>query len=357
MTAAAAGTGRTDILSRADALIDLGRFEMALEALAPLIAGPGDAEALCRGARALIGLDRHLEAADMAGRAVAAAPDLEWAHRLRSAALVALANDAPGGHRAALAEQAREAARQSVRLAPGLPVTYRNAVTAEIAAGDLAAASMALQRLLELAPRDAESWNTAALLALAGHDPISAEQHARRAIALDPNSSEAWNNLGVAQQRSGRMKDAVSSYVQSARLDPGEELTRRNIARSGLLVTRMAGLVALLPILLVPDLIAVYLAAVMAAWWIWRPGGSCRDRAEALGVRVALRIDRMKVMSPRVQMILTEVVPRVVTAGALLAGLAAAERASPLVGTATVLVGVVWLFYLSYRTRRRPPGP
>ena len=356
MTEAAAGTGRSDILRRADALIDLGRFPMALEALAPLIAGPGDAEALCRGARALIGLSRHEEAADMAGRAVAAAPDLEWAHRLRSAALVALAKDAAGGQRAALADEAREAARQSVRLAPGLPVTYRNAVTAEITAGDLAAASMALQRLLLLAPEDAESWNTAALLALAAHDPITAEQHARRAIELDPNSSEAWNNLGVAQQRSGRMKDAVSSYVQSARLDPGEELTRRNIARSGLLVLRMAALVALLPILLVPDLVAAYLAAVIAAWWIWRPGGARRDQAEALGVRVALRIDRMKVVSPRVQAVLTEVVPRVVTAGALLAGIAAVERATPVVGTATLVVAVAWLFYVSYRARRGRSG-
>lgn len=322
--------GRGDRLQKADALIDLKRYDAALETLAPLLAGD-DGPALSRGTRALLGLNRPADAVAMANRAVAAAPDSEWAHRLRSASLTALAKSTDGPERKRLALEAREAARSSVRLAPNLSVGYRNAVTAEIAAGDYPAAGAAVQRLFELAPADSETWNTACLLALAQDDAPVAERYARRAIELDPNSSEAWNNLGVSLQRAGRMKDAVSAYVQSARLDPGESLTRRNIARSGMLLLRMIALLVLLPVLLVPDGIAIFSAAVVAGYVLFRPGGARRAQVEGMGIRAALRLDRMSIRSIRLQVILTEGVTRVVMAGVFLAAAYAAAAGAPVV--------------------------
>jgi tetratricopeptide (TPR) repeat protein len=350
VTEISAGAGRSDRLRRADALIDLKRYEQALETLAPLLAGPGDGQALSRGARALIGLDRPADAVAMASRAVAASPDSEWAHRLRSAALMAQAKATESTERDRLSIEAREAARASVRLAPNLPVSYRNAVSAEIVAGDLYSASLAMQKLFELAPQDAETWNTASLLSLAQHQPDVAEVYARRAIEVDPNSSEAWNNLGVSLQRGGRMKDAVAAYLQSARLDPGESLTRRNIARSGLLVLRMIGLVALMPLLLVPDGVAGYVGLSVVAYLVFRPGGPQRDRAEMWGVRTAMRLNRMSFRSEGAQRFLSEVVTRVVAVGAILGCFYAAESTQP------VVVAVAFLAVLGCVVEREVRG-
>lgn len=347
-----AATGRTERLRRADALIDLGRFPAALEVLAPLLAGPGDAQALARGARCLLGVERNDEAVDMAGRAIAANPDSEWAHRLRSVALMGLARGADGPRRSALLLDARESARQAVRLAPRMPVTYRNAVNVEIANGDVVAADLALQQLIRLAPDDSETWNTATLLALAQHDPVRAEFHARRAVELDPSSSEAWNNLGVAAQRQGRMSDAVASYVQSARLDPGENRTRRNITRSGLLVLRMAALVVALPLLLLPDGFAAFTGVTVVGYVLFRPGGRLRPRVEDAAVRTAMWLPRMSFNSAWFQRFLSEGLTRVAVLASIFLGLYSAEHTAPLVDLPCLAAVVLCLLHSQHTARR-----
>lgn len=356
MSDVAAG-GRVERLRRADALIDLGRFEAALEVLSPLLAGPGDAQALSRGARALLGLDRYPESVQMANQAIAAGPDLEWPHRLRSVALLAMAKQSGGARQAELVGDARQSAHQSVRLAPRMPVTYRNAVSVEIAAGDLGAAGMALQNLIALAPDDSETWNTASLLALAGHDAAGAEYHARRAVGLDPDSAEAWNNLGVALQRQGRMKDAVAAYLRSARLDPGESRTRRNIARSGMLILRMLGLIASLALLLVPDGLAPFTGALTAGYVLFRPGGPLRLRLEAAGIRTAMILGRLSFESAWMQKVLSEGVTRVVLVVAIFLALDSAEHTSALVDLPCIAAVAACVLHSHFAARRRPaPG-
>ncbi|HWE53954.1 MAG TPA: tetratricopeptide repeat protein [Acidimicrobiales bacterium] len=333
---------RNDRLQKAQTLIDLKRFDAALEVLAPLLA-TDDGPALSRGTRALIGLNRSADAVAMANRAVAASPDSEWAHRLRSASLMALAKSTDGPDRQRLALDARDAARTSVRLAPNLSAGYRNAVSAEIAAGDFMAAGAAVHRLIEMAPSDSETWNTACLLALAQDNVALAESNARRSLELDPNSSEAWNNLGVSLQRSGRLKDAVSAYVQSARLDPGESLTRRNIARNGILLLRMLAMIVLLPVIFAPNGLVVFAALTVAGYALFRPDGWRRDQLESWAIAAALRLDRMSIRSARLQVILTQGVTRVVMAAVFLAAAYTAEN-SP---TAVVLPSAAALLAMS----------
>jgi tetratricopeptide (TPR) repeat protein len=349
-------SGSGDALRRAAALIDLRRYPQALEALAPLIAGNGDARALCQATRALLGLGRYDEAVATAGRAVAADPGSEWAQRLRSSALLAAASGRGEGERMRLTDEAAQAARQAVRLAPNLPVTYRAAVSAELAAGDHPAAEAAFACLLALAPEDAETWITASLIALDSRNPAMAEDHARRAVALDPVSPEAWNNLGVALQRQGRLKDAVGAYRQSARLDPSQGLSRRNLSRSGIALLRLVLVLALLPVLFAPYGLAVYLGLMIGGYHLFRPGAPGRGRAESLGLRAALRFERSSIRSTRFQLILSDTAGRGVTIAAAIACFEASKSTPPLVVGVCALAVLVTALEQHFRLLRSGSG-
>jgi tetratricopeptide (TPR) repeat protein len=350
--------GRLELLRRADALIDLKRYAPALHELAPLLAGPDDGQALCRASRALIGLDRHREAADMAGRAIAADPNAEWGYRLRSISLIAMSRASQGPQKAAWQAEALSAARHAVRLAPMNPVSYRCAADAEISVGDYRSAHDAATRAIELAPAAAESWNTDCRVALAQGDLARAEHRARRAVELNPAMSEAWNNLGVVLQRDGRWNEAVRAYLHAARLDPSASLTRGNIARSGLILVRMMALIVMLPLVLIPDGVVAYLVIVMAAYFLFRPGGPKRDRAEAVGIRAAIRFDRLSVPGA-VKTAVVQLGSIVVGGVVIVAAVVGLANSQPGVAAATVLLCIVlYVVVITSRFRRgRAQGP
>src|SRR6201996_8112186 len=76
-------------LARADAMLDMKRYDQACGVLARLVAAePENARAWCLLARAHLGAGRHQQAVDAANRAVSLDPSDEWPHRLASNALL-----------------------------------------------------------------------------------------------------------------------------------------------------------------------------------------------------------------------------------------------------------------------------
>lgn len=284
---------RLDTIRRADALIELRRWPQALQELAPLLAGPDDGDALCRGAQALIGLHRNQEAAAIAGRAITAAPANEWAHRLRSRALLEESREADEPRRGELLGAALASAREAVRLRPRSAMSRRWLAQVLMAVGDYPHAAAATGEALNMDPNSADGWLLDGRLALAFGQNERAEQSARRAIEIEPNNSAAWNNLGVAIHRQGRSREAAAAYLQSARLDPLDAVARGNISLAGMTVLRTLGLLALLPLLLVPWGPAIFVAAYAAGIFLCRPKGLLRARTERAAIRVTMRLERL----------------------------------------------------------------
>jgi tetratricopeptide (TPR) repeat protein len=158
---------------------------------------------------------------DAAEQAVAAAPDHEWPHRLRSIALGKL-------HRVA---ESVEAGRRAVDLSPNIWQTHVILVDALLAQGSvesLRTAYRAARQARDLAPEEPEVHNACGRLYQAISDPAAARACYGRALALDPHNSTARNNLAVVELRQGRATVAGERLRDVLAERPTEALYQRN---------------------------------------------------------------------------------------------------------------------------------
>lgn len=212
--------GAAALLQQAHGLIDARRNGDAVELLRRALAiDPGSYRALCLLAQALYGMGSHQEALDAGDCAVAARPNDEWGHRLRSLALRGLGR----------AGEAVTAAEEAVRLAPNEPRAYQALTNAALDASLMSTARMAATHCVRLAPDQGYAWGGLGRLQLMEAKPREAEQHFARAVSLDPADAVLLNNLGVAQLRQGRWRPALASFAHSVRTDPSFQLPVDNI--------------------------------------------------------------------------------------------------------------------------------
>jgi Flp pilus assembly protein TadD len=199
-------------VAQARLLIGARRFQDAVAALAPYLAGaPDDDEALCLVAQARFELDQPELALDAANAALRVSPDKEWALRLASLALARLGRFG----------EARAAADEAVRVSPNLWLTHLQRAQVDITAKHITATSWAAaQRAVELAPDEAGAHTTYGRVALADRQVKVAEKAFREALRLDPQDAAAHNNLGVALLRQRRLGRATSLIIGAAGIDP-----------------------------------------------------------------------------------------------------------------------------------------
>jgi tetratricopeptide (TPR) repeat protein len=76
-------------------------------------------------------------------------------------------------------------------------------------------------RLGETSPNSAKSHYSYGVLRATGGDDVGAIAAYDRAIAIFPAYSEAYHNRGNALARLGRRAEAIASYRQCLRFDPG----------------------------------------------------------------------------------------------------------------------------------------
>ncbi|MDN4987722.1 tetratricopeptide repeat protein [Bradyrhizobium arachidis] len=65
----------------------------------------------------------------------------------------------------------------------------------------------------------------------------SAGENYRAALRIAPHLAACWCNLGIVHQRSGKMQDAISLYLEALRRNPGHRPSRTNLVQA-LVATR-----------------------------------------------------------------------------------------------------------------------
>ena len=257
-------------MTRAQLLIDIGRHAEALKMLHGLAAEePANTAVLCRIAVAELGLKHHREALHAADAAIAAAPDQEWGHRLRSIAL----------DRMKRKKEALASALTARSLSPEEPVVLYHLFWMLHNAKRKAEADEALRELLRVAPDSWYAHYAAGSSEMAKKNLVTAEQHFRDALRINPTSWEAQNNLGVALLRQGKRDESVEAFWSAAKNQPDSNLVRHNIRRAAMRKVTFAGVFLYLAIQLARFAgdslggewaVATLIILAIAGWGIWR---------------------------------------------------------------------------------------
>ena len=219
-------------LSRAQAALDLRRWERAIEEAQRAIAlDPRLARAHALMCSAYLELKRYPEARREAEAALAIAPSEEWYHRLLSAALVGVQ----------LPERALAASDEAVRLSPDLALAHYSRAQALKAMERKLDARMSMRRAVELDPASAMMHRGIGDLYL-DDSPEIAEKHLRKALELDAIDPRTLNNLGVALQRQHRLAEAAIAYRRAIQIDPQMKVAKENTLETGRKLFRVSSI-------------------------------------------------------------------------------------------------------------------
>jgi Flp pilus assembly protein TadD len=208
------------LINRAQALIDIRRWQEALKLLRQALAiAPASGDILCRVSYVKLQIGEFEQALADADRAVQSEPMNEWGHRLRSVALLRLGKKS----------DALEAAEEAVRLAPHLPETFYDLADAQIANQRLREARETALRAREVAPESSESHEILSRVEMAHKSWGEAEKHLRKALSLNPTSYWALNSLGICLLEQDQEREALEMFRQAARANPAGKAARNNL--------------------------------------------------------------------------------------------------------------------------------
>jgi tetratricopeptide (TPR) repeat protein len=201
---------RERMAARADALMDLERYEDAVKLWAEVIAAdPSEARPHLRMASALRSLDRGREARAAVERALVLAPS-EYAHRLRALILMDLSER----------HEAIRAARQAVRLGPRSYRAHTTLAQALLADRSLGPALEAVERAITLEPAEAWPWDIRGRITLKQKNYDLAAASFRKALALCPTDGYYHMTLANCLYDAGRHEECIEALRNSLRLDP-----------------------------------------------------------------------------------------------------------------------------------------
>lgn len=219
-------------LARARVMLDLRRHDEAAGLLGPILAAdPGNSTGWCLLALAHIGAGRFKDAIVSAGRAIAAAPDYDWPHRLTCTAQLCMGN----------ARAALRAAEEARRLSPQSWQAHVCVAEATLATGEnfrLAAEAAAAARAL--APNAAEVHVISGKVSFALTRRKAARAHLERALALDPQHGDALNELGRVTFSGPFRGHAARYFLRAVRVNPRVSTYSSNL---DVTVRRAVGLV------------------------------------------------------------------------------------------------------------------
>ena len=211
-----------ELIRRVHASIDIGRPEVGLPLAAEAAAmTPNDPWVVSHLAWLQIRTKHYPDALRTSGQAIAADPEYEWAHRLRSTALWDVAQ----------LEGARSAAAEAVRFAPDSGIAWRVLARSEVSISRGAEALHAGRRAVELDPRNAESWLVLGWARSICGDSEGAESALLKARELGPENENTHNELGVLYIKEGRLDEAEECFRAVLAIDPRSKYPFLNLAR------------------------------------------------------------------------------------------------------------------------------
>jgi tetratricopeptide (TPR) repeat protein len=206
-------------LSRASAMIDLGRYDDAASLLASVLASsPASSRGWCLLSRAHLGAGNAPEAVAAAARASSLDPADDWPYRLVSTALTAMGQ----------AAEAVTAAHEARNLAPHFWRSHVCLAQAATADGQHDLAAQAAAAALALAPDVADVHVTAGKAALGRGQLAEARRWQESALEIEPTHSGAINELGRISLRSSDAVAAAVHFLRAARTSPGTGVFSRN---------------------------------------------------------------------------------------------------------------------------------
>jgi len=186
------------ILQKAEHLAEIERWREAVPLLAKVIAKNSQHfHANCLLSLCHYNLKDFPAALEDAERAIAAEPEEEWGHRLRSVALTEQGKK----------KEALKAVEEAVRLDPDEPFALQTLIYALLNLGKNKRAEEIALRMRESFPEMELTFFALGNVYLQSGNTYEAEHCFREALRLNPNSADARNNLGVALLRQNQAAD------------------------------------------------------------------------------------------------------------------------------------------------------
>ncbi len=200
-------TSDEKLLQKAEHLAEIERWREAVPLLTKVIAkSPQDFRANCLLSLCHYNLKDFPAALEYAERAIAAEPEEEWGHRLRSVALTEQGRK----------KEALRAAEEAVRLDPDESFALQTLINALLSCGKNKRAEEIALKMRELFPEMELTFFALGNVYLQRGNTYEAEHCFREALRLNPNSADARNNLGVALLRQNQAAD--NSLFKSSNL-------------------------------------------------------------------------------------------------------------------------------------------
>lgn len=262
-------------LARAKHLVELQRWDAALEALQPAYADDGcRAEAWAVRTQALIGKGDLTHALPAARQTIALRPEDEWGHRL-----LALVLQRGENHKDAL-----RAAKEAARLAPDQPETLHVLALCQLNRWKRRDAQHTADQMVRTHPHNPISHLTVGFVAMARRNWPRAESALREVLRLDPGDAEAAGALSDVLKRTGRKAEAGEVLLAAGRADPTNKNVRESLGRLGLPIAGIGlfgglkllasfKLVGLLQLARLADRVSPLAAVVVAAVFFVVVGG------------------------------------------------------------------------------------
>lgn len=207
-------------VDRAEALLELGRYEQAIPLLSRALAETPDDDWLhCRLADAYYALGQQDKSREYAQRALHLNPDSDYAHyRLAW-------NHLHQNHY----DGALKHAKAAIRIEPDDAANLYTLAWCEYHLGHNKQALAAAERALELNPDTANLHALIGDLALNMGKPKQAERHYREALRHDPESAHIHCNLGEALAVQHKIHEAANHLLSAVKIEPHNEDYRERL--------------------------------------------------------------------------------------------------------------------------------
>ncbi|MEM9257639.1 MAG: tetratricopeptide repeat protein [Pseudomonadota bacterium] len=206
--------------SRAETLIDLGRYDQALTQIAQqLTRDPEDPTG-----HFLVGVvhlhkSQYDEAISACHRSLGSEPGFAPAYHLLSFAW----------HGKYHFDNELKCAEEAVRLEPDDPQYLHRLAEAQQQSGQIAKALVSAREATRLDPESAHGHALLAELALEYKQKADAEKHYRAALELEPENEAYLHNLARVLTARGKHLQAIELMFDAARVDPSNALIRDNL--------------------------------------------------------------------------------------------------------------------------------
>jgi Tetratricopeptide repeat len=189
------------LLLKAEHLTEIERWKEAIPLLLQFLAqNPQNYQANCNLSLCYYHLDEFDKALDFAERAIAADPEEEWGHRLRSIVLSKLGKK----------KESLKSAEEAVRMAPEQAYSLQTLAFSYLELNQTRKAKQIGERMRENFPESDATFFVLGNIHLQSGNPYEAENCFREALRFNPNNSLARNNLGVAILEQERQKPMVN---------------------------------------------------------------------------------------------------------------------------------------------------